>query len=617
MTFFQSLLQTYEANADRVGKVELKYVRGQAIPFMLLPVSHMTQTAHIEVRLTCSGEWITAVVLSKVNTVIPFTEQSGMRAGKSFMPHMLHDKLMYVAGDYDTYTGEAKKEGFDRYIEQLANWCQQPGCPPEVQAIYAYVQKARLIEDLVAESILHVDERGHLLKKWSGADKPPIFQQLVGEQSTAFVRFTVEGRPPVWENEEMFNSYRAYTDMNLQERGLCYVTGAWMPVTKKHPSKLRNVGDRAKLISCNDRSGFTFRGRFLEAEQVATMGYDVSQKAHHALQWLIERQGKMIDDRVFLTWGDTVGEVDTGIEKRRRILRGEATEQLGASYMELLRTRENRWSERLHMLVLDAATPGRLAILYERTFSFKAYYEQLSKWHTELAWHHTYFDADLQKNVTYVGAPMLESIAQAIDAPNPHMQFVKSTVQRLLPCMLDGRAIPIDLVKQAIARASNPNELERYDWEWVLAVACSFVKYEAKAAQECYTMDLQRYNTDRSYLYGRLLALSDYVEKKARRFSSDSRLTNALRLMDAFRRNPKRTWQTLAVRLQLDAVRLQSRFDVYAVQINDIIALFEADDFNDEALTGLYLLGYYSQRQSLYRKKVKAGDSDDIFNEKN
>ena len=99
MTFFQSLFQTYEANADRVGKVELKYVRGQAIPFMLLPVSHMTQTAHIEVRLTRSGEWIEAVVLPKVNTVIPFTEQSGMRAGKSFMPHMLHDKLMYVAGD--------------------------------------------------------------------------------------------------------------------------------------------------------------------------------------------------------------------------------------------------------------------------------------------------------------------------------------------------------------------------------------------------------------------------------------------------------------------------------------------------------------------------------------
>lgn len=48
--------------------------------------------------------------------------------------------------------------------------------------------------------------------------------------------------------------------------------------TNKHPSKIRNTADKAKLISGNDESGFTYRGRFANKQQAVAVGYFTSQK---------------------------------------------------------------------------------------------------------------------------------------------------------------------------------------------------------------------------------------------------------------------------------------------------------------------------------------------------
>ena len=80
------------------------------------------------------------------------------------------------------------------------------------------------------------------------------------------------------------------------------MTGQVIPCTDKHPSKIRNSADKAKLISANDKSGFTFRGRFADKQQALSVGYEISQKAHNALKWLIAKQGYKNGDQVILTW---------------------------------------------------------------------------------------------------------------------------------------------------------------------------------------------------------------------------------------------------------------------------------------------------------------------------
>ena len=76
-----------------------------------------------------------------------------------------------------------------------------------------------------------------------------------------------------------------------------------MLLSQLSPYKIRNPGDRAKLISSNDGTNFTYRGRFNDAEEALSIGYETTQKAHSALRWLIGRQGISIGDQTILVWG--------------------------------------------------------------------------------------------------------------------------------------------------------------------------------------------------------------------------------------------------------------------------------------------------------------------------
>src|SRR5438067_1364380 len=98
MSWIQKLRETYERCAGREPE------GGEP----LMPVSHTTQQAHIEIVLDAAGEFKRASVLDKdrSTTLIPCTEDSGGRAGSKPVNHPLCDKLQYVAGDYVEFGGE-------------------------------------------------------------------------------------------------------------------------------------------------------------------------------------------------------------------------------------------------------------------------------------------------------------------------------------------------------------------------------------------------------------------------------------------------------------------------------------------------------------------------------
>ena len=45
--------------------------------------------------------------------------------------------------------------------------------------------------------------------------------------------------------------------------------------------------------------------------------------------------------------------------------------------------------EKVYILTLDAATHGRLAVLYYRDLDIKDYFTRLLKWHEDCSWQHT------------------------------------------------------------------------------------------------------------------------------------------------------------------------------------------------------------------------------------
>ncbi|HJV46295.1 MAG TPA: type I-C CRISPR-associated protein Cas8c/Csd1 [Bacillota bacterium] len=625
MSWLYRLYQTYESNSDRVGVFERKY-NGQE--YTLVPISHTTQKAHIEVEITEDGEFHSATVIEEDgDTVIPCTEKSASRTGLTVAPYPLHDNLGYVAGDFVAYGGQskAKENPFHVYLENLREWAESPYVTDKVKSIYRYVSKGRLIEDLLQERILFLDAQGTLISTWNAkahaelsAEKPLLYKVLDGEAKSAFVRFNVrslDDYTPVWKDPTMYESFIQYYREQMDDRDLCYVAGEWLPKTTKHPTKIRHAADMAKLISANDDKGLTYRGRLSESDEVACISYEVSQKAHNALKWLIQRQGKKMGDRVFLVWGnddthtldlleDTFSLVPTDyvteVEKKSY-----THEELAHELAKALDGYQNKLADKsfakVTILVLDHATTGRMAVLYYRDMDKELYFEKLVQWHSTCAWLQRY---KLEHQyLQFYGAPSTKDIAFAAYGPKADAKVVKACVERLLPCIVDGQKIPFDIVRSAVQRASRPTTMEEWEWEKTLNVACSIVNKQLIDQKEGYSVSLDTETNDRSYLFGRLLAVADALEKRALRAANEKRPTNAARYMQVFPQQPEKTWKVIQESLLPYQNRLGQKASDLNRIIDDIMEKFDYLSFNNAPLSGKYLLAFSCQRNAIYQKK--------------
>ncbi|MBN3525827.1 type I-C CRISPR-associated protein Cas8c/Csd1 [Paenibacillus apiarius] len=634
MSWLQQLYETYESNLDRVGVVEKRH-NGQE--FTLLPISHTTQTAHIEVRVTEDGEFHSAIVVDKsdASTLIPCTEDSSSRSGTAVFPYPLHDKLSYVAGDYIDYGGQAKKaDQFKAYIEKLEEWALSPFRHPHVASIFKYLNKKRLVRDLVEkENLLSLDGNGCLLGKWDkkyGDEKPPLFGVLNGEQESAFIRFTVYSpvRPlkEVWKDPEVYDSFIRYYNSKLGNNKLCYVTGQLVPGTDKHANKIRNPADKAKLISASDTSGFTFRGRFSSSQEAAGISYEVSQKAHNALKWLINRQGKIIDGRVFLIWSNDAVDVPAPGEDTFALFPEQSAAHKRESFTNEGLARDivsalagygteqklSLTNPAVNLLILDSATTGRMAVLYYRNLDKKHYFEKLVEWHSTCVWLHRYRKDEQGDYVQFFGTPATKDIAYAAYGSTASDKVVKGLMERMLPCMLDGVKIPADIVSSVVRRASNPVAMEKWEWEKTLSIACALVnKFYQK---EGYKVALDKENDDRSYLFGRLLAVADILERRALG-SEETRATNAIRYMNSFAQHPERTWRVIQAGLHPYQARLGAKCTDLTKLMDEILSKFKYEDFNDKPLSGKFLLGLSSQRHDFFQGKKKEENQTKQSNE--
>ncbi|AIQ62817.1 CRISPR-associated protein Cas8 [Paenibacillus stellifer] len=634
MSWLLNLYETYEANLDRVGIIEYT---GNNREYTLLPVSHTTQNAHITVEITEDGHFHSASVIDKsdASTLIPCTEVSSSRAGSIVAPYPLHDKLSYVAGDFVAYGGKIKKEEpFEAYIKQLEAWAGSLYACNKLKSIYTYLSKRQLIQDLVAHKILFLDAKGHLIEKWEKqhevlhGEKPPIFSVIAGEQESAFIRFNVysptQELAKVWKDADMYSSFVNYYSHLLGEEDYCYVTGKLLPGTDRHANKIRNAADKAKLISANDTSGFTFRGRFTQSGDAASISYEVSQKAHNALKWLINRQAKIIDQRVFLIWGNDNPDVADpmedsfsfefdfdptadAVQEKKSYTHEDYARQFARALGGYKNSLASGYQSEVNILVLDSATTGRMAVLYYRNLDKQLYLQKLIDWHTTCVWLHRYRKDEQGNPVVFYGAPATKDIAFAAYGPNANEKVVKGLMERMLPCIIDGLKIPQDIVRSAIHRASNPVSMDKWEWEKTLSITCALINRQ----EERYGMALDIEINDRDYLFGRLLAIADVLERWALD-NDEKRSTNAIRYMNAFSKHPARTWQTIQSCLQPHQARLGAKSGYLSSLIDEVASRIPIGEFNNKPLSGKYLLGYYSQRHELYQKKDKEQNQESV-----
>lgn len=614
VSWIQILNDTYDKAEKYVG---IKDQKG----CVLLPIAHSTQNAQIEIAIDLEGNFKSARKVEKAEsvTIIPVTEDSGSRSS-GITPHPLCDKLCYIAGDYELYCKKEKaKEQFSAYINQLEKWIQN-GAHDYVKAIYNYVRKKQMIKDLIENDILLVDDANVL-------DKHVKIEGIA--QEDAFVRFRIQdelvpGTGEVWTDSSIYKNFIDYYLNLFDSKDLDYITGETIPCSFKQPSKIMHSGDKAKLISGNDNSGFTYRGRFTTKEEAISIGYIPSQKAHNALRWLIERQGYRRFGMCLVTWNPEEKQIPDWLDADTfELIYGDSEDtplDLGENYAEQVNravrgkyaTIDNP-SDQIIVMGLNAATPGRLSVTYYQQMSGSAFLDNLLSWHLSCNWRMTYKKNSAIKNSPM--APEPEDIVKAaygIERNNfLHVDdaLMQDTLKRLIPCIIEGKRIPSDIVNAAFENACRPQAFSLYNRRKIVDIACALIKKQIQEQTKhkkgvLSIMSLDRNNHDRNYLYGRLMAVAHKLEYDT--FTDDERgkrETNSDRYRYMVVKKPKQYWPIVEERIDPYRKKLDIGLQIkYEKEFRTIYDAFEIDDFsNSKGLNEQFLLGYNCELSDLWK----------------
>ncbi len=633
MNWVQELFDTYDRCAN------LPQFRTDPLP----PIGHTTQQAHIEIVIDGRGNFRRASPVPRDHntTLVPCTEASGGRSGTTPTHHPLCDKLQYIAADFAALGGEVTI-GFAKdpakphrdYVGAMSAWAGSEFRHPKVEAILAYIQRGRVATDLVESGILPVDSTGKILRHWDGAKKsgPPIFG-LIADPTTAFIRWSVEidGAlgPETWTDKALQESWISHYASSQTKRGFCMVTGKETVLTEQHGAKLRNAADKAKLISSNDSAGYTFRGRFLDAEEACGVGFEASQKAHAALRWLIRRQAHRVGDQVVVVWSKSGKAVPDPFANTFELFQGAEPEPAVRESLDVgdagqaFALRCNRLmagyranlgsTEGIVVMAIDSASPGRMALAFYRTLQAAEFLDRVLDWHESNGWPQNYGPFQ------FVGAPAPAEIVEAAHGPAREQKRTlhKSTLERLLPCIFDGQRLPRDLLDAVVRRTVNRVGFERgkggneWPWEKNLGIACALVRGSAK--QKGYQMALESQRTSRDYLYGRLLAIAEHLESRALFVAGEGRDTTAAKMFQRFADHPFSTWRLIEPALAPYKSRLRNKRPSFLATVegllSDVVASFPAGTFEDDRrLTGEFLLGYHCQRTALRPASSSPGE---------
>ncbi|MBW2367665.1 MAG: type I-C CRISPR-associated protein Cas8c/Csd1, partial [Deltaproteobacteria bacterium] len=319
MSWMAKLYETY----DNIERMENYYDQNQ-----LWPVSHFVKNAHIEVAIYSDGNFLkgrTKILHGEESpTLIPATESSAGRSGKKIAPHPLCEEVGYCAIDRP----KADQNKVLAYMEQLKEWATSNWSHPKVTAMLNYLDKETFWRDLSNEIEFPI-----IVKKLNGEKKKKSAEK-------AFIRWRIEKPGLVdsttWEDEDLIHCWIGFDQEKNSKYGFCYIQGEKIRRASNHPRFLRWPGDGAKLVSSNDHSGFTFRGRFTDSKstidksgvQAVNVSFDVTQKAHNALRWLLNGERCFRNgEQVYVAWAISGKEIPKPLESTWGLFNADLTIQ--------------------------------------------------------------------------------------------------------------------------------------------------------------------------------------------------------------------------------------------------------------------------------------------------
>ncbi|MCD8106658.1 MAG: type I-C CRISPR-associated protein Cas8c/Csd1 [Oscillospiraceae bacterium] len=598
MSIWQKAYETYDNHAHLAGV----YFEGKE---PLSPICHMVVNAQIEITLRVDGTFCEASALTKESgkTIIPVTEESADRGGTKPNAHPLSDQLQYLSN--------VVKDKYENYVAILSAWADSEYSTPKIEAVRKYILGGTILDDLKSCRLIAFDNNASFV-------------------DSKYAKYVVRWRvydsgdtDECWRDFATFDAWKSYyLDLLSGQRNECFcmISGKQDIATSRHPRAIVQGNYGAKLISQKDTERvLAYKGRFLEAEQAAAVGFTSSQETHCALRWLAANEGVVEGGCTIICWNpngkpvfkptddlfDDDDDVGTPVEP--------------SEYKQLLSDTIQGYKNELPddedvcILTLDAATTGRLSITYYSEKTASDYYKRIEDWYRSIC-----FIRRTKGSMYSLRSPRLGSIVRCAFGTerNGNLEvddkLLRMQMKRLLPCITESAPISLEIVRSLKIKASQPQNYRDYNnlkgnYQFVLYTACAVIRkyHNDLLNKEEWTMQLDTAKTDRSYLFGRLLAVMEYTERST--YERDERREpNAVRMFTAFCERPMNMTAVLKKRLMPYLEKLKPWKRRYVEDLmGDIIATFREEDEAalNRPLEDTYLLGYYLQRKELYKPK--------------
>ena len=581
MSLFMRCIETYDNMSHLVGK----NIEGKQT---LAPIGHIITTAKIEITINEKGEFVRANNIDE-KVVVPCTKQSASRTSKP-VAHPLCDQLAFVSTNYS-------EEKNNLYLESLQNWVESKYTCDILQAIYKYVSQNNVYEDIVSNNIKIKNEKDFVVWRIEGFSK---------------------GNGLVCENREIQELYVQYYLSNLDGPiDLCMATYQHdiLIEGQYHLKGVVPLYGNAKLISSNDKDGFTFRGRLNDANEACSVSYIASQKAHNVLNWIVANEYIYLGNRICVAWnpkGNRIPKLDIPIpcfEDDESVTFEGYRNKLRQVVFNL--SNDNLKDEFVVTAMLEAATNGRLSVTYYNELPGVTFLEKLGKWDEETAFSNRYNKVRVPKLFKYAlfsyGTYRSETDKFDIDD-----KIKTQLMQRLVICRLDGKAFPLDVMRKLVDSASKLQLYSSNTRENLLHTTCSAIrKYSLDNLGEEISMNLERDKQNRSYQFGRLLAILEKAERDTYEKDNEGRETNAIRMQSAYVQRPMKVCEQIISKVKQGYYQKlnEGQKSYYEKLIEEIMTTIAASVANEEELNRpleeIYIVGYYLQKQDLYTSKEK------------
>ena len=591
MGLLQKAVETYDAMEHLVGVME----EGKE---PLAPIGHMCTKAAIEITVDEEGHFVQARAVDQ-KIMIPVTEESSGRTSGA-KAHPLCDQLGYVCG--------INEEKRDLYLIQLNDWRKQAN-NKKLDAVYNYVRRGTMLRDLSQTELLKFENEQKLKN-----DKDMVCWRVVGSDLEGIA---LSADPEL---------QKSYIDYYLQKISsgknvISMISGETSAEALQHLKGVFSRAGNAKIVSANDHTNFTYRGRFLDPEEALTISYMDSQKGHNALKWLITNQSVSFGSRGFICWnpqGIEVPKPTLPIFRSTEESKKRTPSEYRSDLYKAITGMKNHLSESAEVVIasFEAATSGRLAITYYNQLSGSDFLDRLRDWDETCCW----FDPN-RWGTSAPGIPEIVRYAFGVQRGNEDTSRVElgdrlmsQYVQQLLACRLEKRQFPISIMRAMVERTSRPESYNRRNRNRLLYNTCAVVrKYRKDRLKEEWDMALEPDKQDRSYQFGRLLAVLEKAERDTYD-RDDKREPNAIRMQSVFVQRPG--YASMIVMNQVKSAyypRLSPGQRVYYEsligQIMQVISESGDSDY-DKPLEETYVLGYYLQKNELYTKKEKESEEN-------